>query len=306
VISSGCRFPASLVQGIAISRAHHVGIVVITLLIGALFILQAHAAPDDVEQVADPAANEQQNNFLPNLDQWIFPGAANIAAAEKQISARIKLQLEDIDRACGLTAEQKQKLQLAAGGDKKQLFEQVEALRAKFVKAGADNDAINQIAQDVQPLQTKVASGLCGDRSLLGKTLRTTLSAEQLAKFETVRGARARFRYQASIEMSLISLEKSVPLTAEQHEALVQLLLAETPPPAAFNQQENYYVMYQLAMLPRANVTALLDERQKTLLEPQLRNALGMKQFLVQQGMIAKDENEDAPVKRRNKKQPSN
>ncbi len=88
-------------------------------------------------------------------------------------------------------------------------------------------------------------------------------------------------------------LENSIPLRGEQHEALVKLLLEKTAPPAAFGQQEYYYVMYRLATLPEENVRPLLNEHQWGGMSQQFNQFRGMREFLVSNGMIAKAEKDD-------------
>ena len=100
----------------------------------------------------------------------------------------------------------------------------------RYSKAGDDQNARNNVMREMRPFQDKMADCLAGDRSLLGKTLRGTLNVEQRAKYDAARDERRRYRYLASIETSLVALENSVPLTGDQHDALVHLLIMETAP----------------------------------------------------------------------------
>lgn len=189
-----------------------------------------------------------------------------------------------------LTDEQKQKLTLAAGGDVKRFFDEVETVRKKFMAVRKDQNAFGQIWQDIQPLQTKLATGLFGDRSLFAKTLHKTLAPEQVVKYDAIQEERKRFRYRAAIEVAIITLESTVPLRHDQREGLIKLLVDETQPPDAFGQQDQQYVLYALATVPKEQVKSLLDDRQWKLLEPQLNGHRNMKQFLMQNGVIALDD----------------
>lgn len=256
--------------------------------------LVARAAPDDAEP--PPVAQAENNGFEiaeVNFDQWVFPGVRNANLGREQIVTRMKLQISEIDRVCGLSEEQKRKLQLAGGGDTKRFFDEVEVVRRKFLEVRKDQNAFNNIWQEIQPLQAKMAAGLFGVSSLFAKTLRRTLSTEQGARYEAVENERRKYHYEAMVEAALAMLENSIPLRGEQHEALVKLLLEQTAPPAASGQQEYYYVMYRLATLPEEQVRPLVNDHQWDGLSQQFNQFRGLREFLVTSGMIAKADNDD-------------
>lgn len=246
------------------------------------------AAPDDEEPPREPAVQNEFFVAAENFDQWVFQGAGTLQAGKQQVHSRLKLKLDELDRICGLTPAQKEKLQLAARGDMKRFFEQVEVVRVKFLAVQNDQNAFGQIWQEIQPLQTKLSSGLFNETSLFFKTIRSTLDAEQVAKYDAVLEERRKFRYKATIEISLTTLEKTVALRSEQHKALAKLLIEETPPPYAFGQYDHYLVMYQLAKLPEAKVKSLVEDHQWAGLKQQLDQHRGMEQWLIQNGVLAK------------------
>ena len=248
----------------------------------------ALAAPDDGEP--PPPADAQVNHgFMmdeANFDQWIFQGSGNAAAGRARINSHLKLKLDELVRVCELTETQQKKLTLAARGDMKRFFDQVEEVRKKFLAVKNDPNGFNQIWQELSPLQQKQAAGLFGETSIYAKTLRKTLTDEQQAKYRIVVEERRRFRYRATIEVSLNTLGNTVALRHDQHEALLKLMVEETQPPYIFGQYDNYLVMYRLAQLPANRVKALLDERQWKLLQQQFTQARGMEAHLVQSGII--------------------
>src|SRR4051794_29276564 len=65
--------------------------------------------PDNVPQVVQQAFVLNENQF----DQWIFNGRFNASTARAGLESILALHVEEVDRACGLTADQKQKLLLA-------------------------------------------------------------------------------------------------------------------------------------------------------------------------------------------------
>jgi hypothetical protein len=246
------------------------------------------AAPDDGEP--PPVADVQaENGFMmqeANFDQWIFQGSGNAANGRARINSHLKLKLDELDRVCVLTEAQKQKLTLAARGDMKRFFDQVEEVRRKFLAVKNDQNGFNQLWQEISPLQQKQAAGLFGETSMFAKTVRKTLTDEQQAKYRTVVESRRRFRYRATIEVSLISLGNTVALRHDQHEALLKLMVEETQPPHIFGQYDNYVVMYEMSKLPPQKLKGLLDERQWKLLQQQFNQARGLEAHLIQNGII--------------------
>jgi hypothetical protein len=266
---------------------------IVLVLCGLLLATaELRAAPDDREPPPEPEAAQQGQFADENFDQWVFQGFGNAEAGRKRITTGLTLQVDEVDRVCGLTDDQKQKLKLAGGGDSQRFFAEVEEVRKKFLANKNDQNAFGNIWQDIQPLQTKLAGGLFGDRSLFAKTLRRALSNEQIAKYDAVREERRQFRYRASIEAAVASLENSIALRDEQREIITKLLLERSQPPDAFGQNEFQFVLYRLSRLSMTKEESRLDERQWKALQQQLQGYRNMKQFLVQQGMLAKEGDE--------------
>jgi hypothetical protein len=248
------------------------------------------AAPDDEEPPAEaPGVNQVFAINETNFDQWVFQSNGNAETARERIKSRLALQVAELERICDLSDAQKEKLSLAARGDVRRFFGQVEEVRAKFMKARNDQNAFGQIWQEIQPLQSKQAVGLFGDRSLFAKTLRNTLTAEQWEKYRTVLEERHRFRYRATIEVAIASLESSVALRREQRETLGHLLLDRTNPPLVFGRSDYWFVMHRLAGLKEIELKPLFDEQQWNKLRPQLLQA-NYRQMLIQNGVIATDD----------------
>ncbi len=249
--------------------------------------LFACAAPDDGEP--PPVAAQANNDFNmdeSNFDQWVFQGSGDAATGRARIASQLKLKVDELVRVCQLTDEQKKKLSLAARGDMKRFFDDVEAVRKKFLAVRKDQNAFQTIWQEIQPLQQKLSAGLFGEASLFGKSLRKTLTDDQQAQYRVVVEERRRFRYRATIDASLITLGNTVTLRAEQHDALLKLLVEETQPPHIFGRYDNYLVLYRLAKLPAKQIKPLFDDRQWKLMQPQFQQGLGLEAHLAQTGVI--------------------
>jgi hypothetical protein len=244
------------------------------------------ATEDDIEPPAVPVANAGFMIDESNFDQWIFQGSGTAAAGRARINSHLKLKLDELNRTCDLTELQRKKLALAAQGDMKRFFDQVEALRKKFMAVRNDQNAFNELWQEIHPLQQKQQAGLFNETSMFEKTLRSTLNEEQQQRYQKVTEERRRFRYRASIQTSLVSISDTVALKDDQHKAIAKLLLEETALPLRFGQQDQQVVLYGLSKLPSAKLKAILNDRQWKLMQPQLTQGQAMEQFLAQNGFI--------------------
>lgn len=244
------------------------------------------ATEDDIEPPAVPVPNQGFMIDESNFDQWIFQGSGNAAAGRARLVSHLKLKLDELTKTCDLTESQRKKLQLAAQGDMKRFFDQVEVVRKKFLAVRNDQNAFNQIWSEINPLQQKQQAGLFNESSMFEKTLRSTLNEEQRQRYQKVTEERRRFRYRASIQTSLVSLSDTVALKDEQHKAIAKLLLEETPLPLRFGQQDQQIVLYGLSKLPSAKLKAILTDRQWKLLQPQINQGQAMEQYLAQNGFI--------------------
>ena len=250
---------------------------------------RAWPAPDDIEPApAAAAAENEQRVFIgeANFDQWVFQGRGNADSARQRIQSALKLQVDELHRICDLSEEQKKKLALAAQGDTKRFFDEIEVVREKFRAVQNDANGFNAIWQDIQPLQRKMSGGLFDRSSFFAKTLRTTLTAEQAARYDAHQEERRQYRYRAMVEVGITALENTVPLKHGQHSALVKMLLEKTEPPGAFGQYDNYVIMHRLATLPEQEIKALLDERQYELLERQIDQYRNILPVLRQNGIL--------------------
>lgn len=261
----------------------------VALLISVICPSVSRAAPDDIEAVPQKAV--VRNQFVmddANFEANVFQPHGNAKQARSVLESRLKLQINEINRVCKLDAGQEQKLKLAGGADIRHLFDDVDVVRKKFQASKHDQNAWNNVWQEINPLQLRMSSGLFGDGSFFQKTLRKTLTDEQRQSYDKVTLERKRFRYRATIESVLINLEGTVPLRHAQHETIAKLLFEESEPPATFGNWDHQVVVYHMSRIPEAKIKSILDERQWTLMKAQFDQNLGMEQFLIQNGVIQK------------------
>jgi hypothetical protein len=220
--------------------------------------------------------NEQMFN------QWLFSANRGSFDSESELS----LNIESVDRICGLTEPQKVKLRLAGRGDYARFGRQVDDLKAKYVGKTYGQNEIGEIYQKIQPLGQVYQAGLLGDDSLFAKVLEKTLSSEQAIKLEEINSTRRKARYIAKVKLFVVILERSCPLTDEQRTAMMDLIVSETKPPRRFGQFDWYVVMYQANKIPDEKYEHFLDEPQMKQLKATLRQGAGMEQFLRQQKIL--------------------
>jgi len=269
------------------------GAAAVALAPAALWAWDPAAAVTDDEVVVGPIAAENaaqiQHFGQVEFDQWMFQNVGNAKQGEQQIRTRAELQLAEIDRLCKLNEPQRKKLELAAKGDIERFLQEVDVLRRKFNALKGDEQAMMNMWQEISPLHMKQARGLTGPGSLLARSLGKTLTTEQTARYDEVTRHRRQFRYEASIDVALHTIEATIALKGEQRESIRAELL-QLPPPLAFGQYDHYLVMYRLAGLPSEKLQPLLDARQWDVLKRQFDQYRRTGETLFAQGYLEREE----------------
>jgi hypothetical protein len=272
------------------------------LLLNIALAAACLAAEDD-EVVVGPLTLDPQEQFQRfgqmNFDQMLYQNDGNATVGEQRLRARVDLQLAEIDRVCQLSDAQKAKLQLAIRGDLQRFFSEAALLRIKFDKLmkekgndanGFNNEVWQQMWQDIQPLQMRMMRGLTeAQSSLLKKVLRKTLTSEQLREYDALIAERMRFRYEASIAVTLHNLEEVVALSGGQREALTRLLLEMTPPRQS-GQYDMYLVLFRLGALPTEKLEPLFAPAQWKSLKAHIDQYRGVQVSWVEAGIIEQED----------------
>jgi hypothetical protein len=262
--------------------------ILVTLAVLAITSAQFARAQDD-EEIEEILPAEPQQQFMvadENFDQWVFGGRGNAAAIRKRLDAQLVLCVEEVERMCGISESQKQKLELAGRGDVKRLFERVEVLRKKFQLVKNDQNKFNEFWQDVQPFQLLFNQGAFGPDSLYHKTLKNILSSEQAVRFQLADRDRRIFQYRTTVEAIVGMLDQVVSFRAEQRQKLIDLLVERMKLPRTFGQYNFYLVIYQMSQLPEAQLKEILDEPQLKALHKIFNQARGYEGFLKTSGYL--------------------
>jgi len=227
------------------------------------------------------------------FEQWVFQQYGNAATARTKLKEALELYTEDIDQACGLSEVQKRKLRLAGRGDIDHFFREFEKVKQKFQLIRNDQQKVNQIFQDISPLQAQLTTGLFTRDSLLQKCLVNTINREQFLKYVKVDDERRRFQHEAKIGIVITMLNQSVPITSTQRRRLVDLIRRETRPPRKSSQYDYYAMMHQISKIDEEKLTLILDDIQWQVFTKQLARMRGMEQWLKQNGILFDDEEEE-------------
>jgi hypothetical protein len=234
-----------------------------------------------VEKMAPGWANADQ------FDQWVFNRQGGAASARSRLETMLALHIDELNRACGLSPAQVRKLQLAGRGDVKRFFDRVEEAKRRFLVS--PNNPNNNIWNEINPLQTAINVGLFGEDSIFAKTIKTTLSAEQSARYADIQRQRTLLRYRTTIDWWVVQVDKALGLSDQQRRQLAALLVSEGRPPRRFGQGDFWYIMLQAARLPEAKLKSILDDVQWRLIRNQLNQARAMEQWLRQSGVLPDD-----------------
>jgi hypothetical protein len=122
------------------------------------------------------------------FDTVIFGQHLTAATASIILEARLEEKIASIDRICGLTSVQIQRLQLAGRGDIKRFFDRVDSLQSQFQEGrGTDDEKDREWAERLEveagTLRRMLNTGALENGSLFAKILKKTLTAEQAAAY---------------------------------------------------------------------------------------------------------------------------
>ncbi|MHB1555842.1 MAG: hypothetical protein ACYC61_00040 [Isosphaeraceae bacterium] len=262
-------------------------------VVGSASVVRAQQIDDEDEEEAPvaQAGMVRMNAIIMNdaqFDQWVFGnmGVANPGAARNKLDSMLTLNIEGLDRVCGLTPFQKKKLTLAGHGDIKRFFDRIADLRKKFTKDRNDQNAWQKLWQEVQPLRNSFNSGFFEGDSIYAKAIKATLSPEQTARHKQLLLERTHYRYWAKVDLAMELLNNEVGFTDDQRLQTLKLLKEETKPPLKLGENDYYVVLYQLSRIPEARLKPVFEDVQWNYLKRQLDQGRGMAMFLKQNGFI--------------------
>lgn len=269
------------------------GTLLAMLVCAATLHAQAVAEEDDADD-----ENPQVQPFEiaeTDFEYWVFSDGRSAQEVRAQQEKLLRLQVEDVGRADTLTDSQRGKLELAGRADIRRYFEDVEVVRKKFLVLRKDREKVNQVFEDLRPLQLRLAAGLFGNESLFRKTLRRTLPAEALARYEQLERERRALRYRAKVEWLVAMLDNGLAMTDKQRQGITRLLLVETRPPIRSGDMDHYVILSQMSLLPEEMLRPWFNDSQWKAIQVQFTEVKNLEKYLNQQGFLTLDDQYTPP-----------
>lgn len=201
-----------------------------------------------------------------NFDRWVFPDEDPFHGVGLRTRQRLtnasQEKIDEIDRCCVLSEDQKHKLQLAARADIGRLFDRVDAARIKFNQQRMAGAAPQKLWQDAQKLSEEIRSFRFGSGSMFRKTMLKTLTSDQAVKLRDQLRAGRLARHRANISQVLSYLERGAILERDQRNRILELIEAELPAPTTESPQDVTLVIYRVSGISETKLKPLLTADQ--------------------------------------------
>lgn len=248
--------------------------------------------------VVNGASFKMSGNFTPEdlVEQLVFREYGYANDARRKLGRFLADEVDEIDRACSLSPEQKGKLMLAGRGDIKRFFDKYSALKVDpliidqsetFVERHRARELrfseYGELARRTACLWTILQGNLHGSGSLLSRSTASALDQRQLSRYQKLIRSRLNANHEATIQNLIRALERNEPLSDFRREQLAALLRKEIKPSNNDGPFGLYYLLIELGRLPQeklqphfANVSARVPGSLWawiTVLEPMLEAA---------------------------------
>jgi hypothetical protein len=206
-----------------------------------------------------------------DFEEWVFDDDGTAAGNRKRFELLLHLRIEEIDRVCHLTNDQKKKLELMGTGEIKNVFDMYEIAKRHFNRLNNDPQRLEEVLPFSRPVALAIAT-MFQERSLLIRSLRHTLNENQLAEYEMMAKERREFDHKAQIELAVHTLEAPAPLRDSQRRDLVALLTKEIASSKTSRPYSLYIIMYKVSLLMDDKTKPILTEVQRKVWRRQLDN----------------------------------
>lgn len=194
-----------------------------------------------------------------------FYNGQSEAAFRERIKTSATMRMRTMMQVVDLNETQAAKVQLALRGDMLRLFREFDTLREETKDLNMQNQKDMQEAwQIIQPMYQRVQSGtIFGENSLMERVLREVLNDEQEEILEKFEYEQRQAKYEALVRITIVELQKQLPLLSKQRAELMEAAFALGPPSKDSNQMQAYVGYIALARLPKKQIAEILDEAQR-------------------------------------------
>ncbi len=189
------------------------------------------------------------------------------------------LRVEHIERTCAISETQRNKIEVAGKGDIKRFFDTVEEQRRRMHLSDGEQE-LSTILEELNQAAMALVSGVFDERSLLQKTMKQTLSHDQMARYQADRRAARAFQHRAEVATTVGIFAKALGLDAEERLRLTNFLLSETRPLrfAADQRARCRFVLAQAVHFPKSKFEPIFTKIDRGLvgrLIDELKEAVG-------------------------------
>jgi hypothetical protein len=235
------------------------------------------------------SAVSAQNQFEVDrntVEQWIFQQQGTAIEGRKHLESQLSLELRMLQNSLQLDDTQIAKIELAGKGDIKRFFDRISEVVSKIEAMELNQNQINEAYQLTIPIATEVNGGLFTESSLMHKVLHGSISEEQSQLLITEAKLRRRLLIESLIKGYVLTLGRSVPMTADQSRKVIEILVAKTENDRLAGQYASFLIAYRWSRVPEEELQTFLHEKQIKAMKKGKAEMNGMLQFFKQQGMI--------------------
>ena len=245
---------------------------------------------DEPEEVAARARIRQRVRITDRqFDLYVFGNEGGAESGRRIIEARLKSRVAFIDQVCGISRDQRKKLELAGRGDIKRFFDRIEELREQVRRAEDDLGQVRRHLLKAAEQAGRPHRELFADESLFGKTLRTTLDPWQSARYQKHWDEDRLLRHQSRVEWVSRTLQKNLGLDDVRRLRLFAVLLEETRPARRSGPSDYFGIMFQVSQIPEAKLRPIFDETEWRLLRLEFDAARRQEPMLRESGLLPED-----------------
>ena len=243
------------------------GLTLALLLAAILAGRPARAFEDDIDDIDEPPPRKAPVKMSDDkyFDRLVFGVDQDTNKFRNQLKDAFDRRLEIVGRTCKLTREQRSKLYLAGQGDIKRLVDRVEAKRARFLEVKGNPVELNQFIRELATIRTAIRADGFSDNLIFIKTLKSTLTPEQLIAYEKAEREDWLDRHHQSITLILNAESRRLKLDPQQKQKFAELLeegIRPIKPVGAWEPSVELHIMYSLAQLPEDQLRTIFSEDQ--------------------------------------------
>ena len=250
-------------------------------------------APEPGEAVVQQGA-WTDDQFYGWVDQIVSGINNRDTPVNGRLDERLTLKLEWIQASCGISEEQKKKLQIAGRRDIKRFLDEMRATKRQYRLVKGDPIQFAKLQKQLAEIQTSSAADMFGEASFLSKMLKRTLTDAQVAAYVRALEQSRAFEHRAAVEQAVQFCDLAIGLNDDQRRRLTELFVNETRQIKRKDSSEltlQFIMILHTAKLSRDKLKAIFDEQQWEVMSVLLKqlgqgvNAVGLGAMRVRAGV---------------------